>query len=317
MVTMQEERTRWTGTGRRADDAAAQVEEAYPDLRLAPEGDGSQAVFRHAVAPDGRLRSSELVVPGRAVLSGSAPRGRVVVGTLLAGGCSAEYARRRIDTGSPFLWPAGPVAMRLQGAHLRLTVLDQAAVRQLAGVTSPAVSLRLVRPNPLTEEASAAWRWVAQQTASVLQDGRTAANAMIGGELFGTAARVLLAGFGEPEAQEPGDGLERLPGSVRRAVTYLEDHADRPTTMPATAAAVGISVRSLQMLFRKHLGVTPLEHLHGIRLDAARRELLEQGAGSSVRETAERWGFINSGRFARVYLARFGERPSDTVRRRD
>ncbi len=88
--------------------------------------------------------------------------------------------------------------------------------------------------------------------------------------------------------------------------------------MPDVAAAARVSVRSLQTLFRRHLGVTPLEHLHAIRLEAARRELLSGEApagGRSVGDVAVRWGFANSGRFARVYAARFGERPSDTLRR--
>jgi transcriptional regulator GlxA family with amidase domain len=88
-------------------------------------------------------------------------------------------------------------------------------------------------------------------------------------------------------------------------------------TEPDVAAAARISVRSLQSLFRRHLGVSPVEHLHAIRLESARRDLLAgTGEDATVRGVAERWGFGNSGRFARLYQARFGELPSDTLRAR-
>jgi AraC-like DNA-binding protein len=55
--------------------------------------------------------------------------------------------------------------------------------------------------------------------------------------------------------------------------------------------------------------------LREIRLDLARRDLLLGRAGSAVTELAIPAGFRNPGRFAGCYEERYGEVPSDTMRR--
>jgi len=101
---------------------------------------------------------------------------------------------------------------------------------------------------------------------------------------------------------------------LRDAIAFIEDHArDRPT-VPAIAAAAGLSERGLQEVFARTLGVTPNGFLRDHRLDEVRRELLRGQAPNSVLEVARRWRFTNPSRFAVAYRARFGEDPSETLR---
>jgi len=101
---------------------------------------------------------------------------------------------------------------------------------------------------------------------------------------------------------------------LRDAIAFVEEHArDRPS-VPAIAAAAGLSERGLQEVFARTLGVTPNGFLRDQRLDEVRRELLRGESPNSVLEVARRWRFTNPSRFATAYRARFGEDPSATLR---
>ena len=82
------------------------------------------------------------------------------------------------------------------------------------------------------------------------------------------------------------------------------------------AAAAGVSIRTLLEGFRHFRGTTPMAALRAMRLKAVRGELLvAAGRATSVTDIALKWGFINLGRFAEAYRKRYGELPSQTLRR--
>jgi transcriptional regulator GlxA family with amidase domain len=121
------------------------------------------------------------------------------------------------------------------------------------------------------------------------------------------------------EALETGHRPARPP-TVRRAMELIQARAAEPLTVPTLADLVGVSVRSLQQGFHDYLGTTPLEYLREVRLARARDDLLaaaERDDGTSVTDVAYRWGFGHLARFAGYYKHRYGELPSETLRRRD
>lgn len=299
-------------------EAAVILRRAYPRLRFDLGCADGPFVLRHSVVGDGRLSSTELVLAGRARASGTHPDGVVAVGEVLGGRLSLEPARSGVDPARPFLRPPGPARMTSEDLHLRTTELDEPAFR--AAAERYGRQGAPLRPGPggaPSPSACAAWAWTASHIQRAARDPRVLDNPIVAGELFDLAVRTLLACFGDPDEDRGAVALD-APRSLRRAVGYLEEHALEPIAIPDVAAAARISVRSLQALFRRHLGVSPVEHLHAIRLEGARKELLRGTGGDcgSVRAVAERWGFGNSGRFARLYRARFGERPSETLRGR-
>ena len=103
------------------------------------------------------------------------------------------------------------------------------------------------------------------------------------------------------------------PRAVRRAEEYLRAHAAERVRMDAVARAAGCSLRTLQLAFRRFRETTPHGFLQRVRLDAARRDLLQRD--DAVGAIARRWGFSSPGRFSAAYAQTFGERPSDTVGR--
>ncbi|WP_367118319.1 helix-turn-helix domain-containing protein [uncultured Microbacterium sp.] len=100
--------------------------------------------------------------------------------------------------------------------------------------------------------------------------------------------------------------------------TANASRTSRFTSASATAwrTAADVSVRTVQEGFRKHLGTTPHEYVRNARLHAVRTALQKTDRGqTTVAETARRFGFIYPSRFPRDYLQRFGEHPSQTLRR--
>jgi transcriptional regulator GlxA family with amidase domain len=81
------------------------------------------------------------------------------------------------------------------------------------------------------------------------------------------------------------------------------------------AAALDVSVRSLQQGFRQWRSTTPRSHLRRLRLDHVRAELQRTDVPVSVTEVALRHGFSHLGRFSAYYRAAFGELPGATLRR--
>jgi AraC family transcriptional regulator, ethanolamine operon transcriptional activator len=100
-----------------------------------------------------------------------------------------------------------------------------------------------------------------------------------------------------------------------RAEAWLRQYLAEPPTIAALCEAVGASERTLYEAFRDHLGAPPKAYLKTLRLDAARRRLLEGRAGTRVTDVALDWGFVHFGWFSQDYRRQFGETPSQTLQR--
>lgn len=107
------------------------------------------------------------------------------------------------------------------------------------------------------------------------------------------------------------------PRFVRRAVDFIHAHAGEPLTLQAIADVAAVSPRTLVRGFHKYKDCAPARYLRTVRLERSRQDLVSaMPEDTSVTAVAARWGFSNTGRFARCYQERFGENPTDTLRRR-
>jgi AraC-like DNA-binding protein len=108
-----------------------------------------------------------------------------------------------------------------------------------------------------------------------------------------------------------------IPYYLRRAENHLRDNAFRVVRMSEMATLTGVSERTLQDGFSRFRGKTPGQFARDLRLDLVRRALSEQKDGdNNVTKIALRFGFTHLGRFSRSYADRFGEYPSETLRRK-
>jgi AraC-like DNA-binding protein len=82
------------------------------------------------------------------------------------------------------------------------------------------------------------------------------------------------------------------------------------------AASLGISLRSLELGFRKEFGCTPHEYIRKFRLQRAHDQLCRAhpGDGTTVTDVAMRWGFNHPGRFAALFRSVYGVPPAATLR---
>lgn len=92
------------------------------------------------------------------------------------------------------------------------------------------------------------------------------------------------------------------------AIGIMERQLASPLPRAALAKAANVSVRQLERLFARHLGVTIDQHYVSLRLAKA-RALLRQTSLPVVQIGAE-CGFSNASHFARVYRTAFGMPPS-------
>lgn len=102
--------------------------------------------------------------------------------------------------------------------------------------------------------------------------------------------------------------LDASPAILQKAVGLMFLHIEDPLNTRNLSERVGISIRNLERLFRKHLGEPPARFYMKLRLEKARDLLLHSNL--SVLEIAISTGFTSSSYFASCYIKHYGERPS-------
>lgn len=106
------------------------------------------------------------------------------------------------------------------------------------------------------------------------------------------------------------------PRQIKRAVEFILASLAEPITINDIAAHSHISVRSLQLGFRKYKGMTPMEFLRMQRLQRVKEDLLNSSVLADIQQIAMSWGFTHFYLFLRYYETLFGESPKATLGRR-
>lgn len=101
---------------------------------------------------------------------------------------------------------------------------------------------------------------------------------------------------------------------VAEAIRVMETHIDRPLTIAAIARRIGVSTRGLETLFLRIVNVSPGAYYVTLRLNAARRLVLDTNL--SLADIAERTGFSAIASLSRAFRRHFGQPPSAARRAR-
>ena len=105
--------------------------------------------------------------------------------------------------------------------------------------------------------------------------------------------------------------LGRAEGRDRRlveAIRIMESRIDRPVTIAAIARRLGISARALELIFRREVGLAPGAYFLMLRLNAARRLVVDTRL--SFADIAGRTGFSSAASFSRAFRRAFQRSPS-------
>jgi len=104
---------------------------------------------------------------------------------------------------------------------------------------------------------------------------------------------------------------------IGRACDTVEAHSGASIHVEELASTLGVSVRTLNNVFREQMGISPRHFVRAYTLNSARSALRLAEPGSvRVSDIAARFGIWEWGRFSRDYRQLFGELPSATLRRR-
>lgn len=99
---------------------------------------------------------------------------------------------------------------------------------------------------------------------------------------------------------------------LAKVIRVMEDHLDSPLPITDIAARLGCSTRTLELLFRGGLETTPAAYYLSLRLQAARRLVVDTAL--PMAEIAVRTGFPSIASLSRAFRRRFG-RPPTAARR--
>jgi AraC-like DNA-binding protein len=98
---------------------------------------------------------------------------------------------------------------------------------------------------------------------------------------------------------------------------YIDAHLTSPITLSDLCAVSGLTLRTLERLFIREVGLPPKRYIRALRLNRVRRTLAgaDVPQGGSLAEIAGTHGLHHAGRFSLEYRAFFGESPRETRRR--
>ncbi|MEA5361001.1 helix-turn-helix transcriptional regulator [Amycolatopsis sp., V23-08] len=306
-----------------ADTGAAEelLNASYGSLRLQTRGE--QRGIRIASTNLGPVRLDEIDLRMRfsADVGGI---GQYYFAQLTAGRVAQTRAgaEQRYAAGDLFFSaePGEPYAATIEDTAYTIAVIEPSVIESIVrSEPGPASAVRFASDRPVPEAASRTW----VSTVDLMIEGLAADPGVLAHPLVvANAARLLaataLATFPNTAAAEPTieDRHDAHPQTLRRAIAYVEGHADRDIGVADVARAAGVTVRAVQLAFRRHLGLTPMAYLRRVRLDCAHADLRAGIPGrDTVTEIAGRWGFGSAGVFATRYRAAYGELPSQTLRR--
>ncbi|WP_231514736.1 AraC family transcriptional regulator [Mycobacterium sp. URHB0044] len=263
----------------------------------------------------------EVVFAGRYRLDVEPERGALVVQII---GGTARYTgpddEVDLHPGQPVLVAAElPCSLDVEHARLRLTAVDRPLLRRVAAEHPGSAVGKIQFAASRTPNAAKADAW--NHALRFVTESVSGADAASRSLITDACARVLAASaltcFPNNAVATSSDGASDAdaPHQLRRAISFIDENVGADIGVNDIAAAVHLSPRAVQYLFRRHLDLAPSQYVRNVRLDRAHQDLLASDRSTTtVSDVAARWGFGHTGRFAVLYRQTYGQSPHVTLR---
>lgn len=105
------------------------------------------------------------------------------------------------------------------------------------------------------------------------------------------------------------------PKLIKSAISFIVQNSACPITLSDIAKHSSVSIRALQLGFKKYRGMTPLEYIRGVRLENVNLALSDPLNLMTPKELALKAGFTNYYLFSKYFYQRYGSSP-DKIRER-
>lgn len=270
------------------------------------------------VTDAGPFTVSDMTLPGDLTF-GITGSDTVSIDTVIAGTVQVDRAKdtNRYQPGDVMLgsWPQASFTSRTHRVRGRALTLPVSLLYTVAG-RAPSAPLRFVSPRPASAADRTRWTSATGYIDTLLASPAAASPLIIGSTARLLAATVLVA-FPNSWDTDPAarDRTDASTATLRRAIAFIDEHAARDISVADVAAAAHVTIRAVQIAFRRHYGTTPAGYLRRVRLDRARQDLLAADpARESVTAVAYRWGFASPGQFTAAYQQAYGVTPDQTLR---
>jgi len=298
-----------------ADETAHAFGQVFSDFRIGPR-EGRRVEFELEIHEVPGLKMLDYRITGPELELTADGAGFAAVQATLKG--EVSVGGHGVDTTRPFLY-WGPARMTGHENRSRIFLFPSEDIRDFApeelGRSSFLLDPRQHADAPV--ERAAIWTQAAATAAALFRAGLLD-DPLISSTFVPHLMALFLSVFPTNWADAGGvdEGALAVTAPMRRAKAYIEEHHAEPMTVADIAGAARMSIRGLQAAFRREYGATPTEYLRRVRLDAARRQLLDgdPASGTTVGAAARAAGFAHPSRFAAAYRDAFGELPGETLR---
>jgi AraC-like DNA-binding protein len=206
------------------------------------------------------------------------------------------------------------------GARIHLSLNRDALLRQLSVLLGEPVD-RPIEFEPALELTSGHGRSLASYLLMAATDLEHSDAALLDPITVGMFEQFIVTGLLLSHRHSYSERLRRrdkpiAPRDIRRAIDFVQSNLDAPITLADIVEVSGVAGRTLFKHFHEWRGISPMRYVRNSRFDKVRTTLMGAGLDASVTEVAMSCGFGHMGRFSVEYRKRFGESPSETLRRR-
>lgn len=300
----------------------ATVSSLYSQLHIRPVGAATRTrITRRTMTPE--VGFDDLDLGFDAGYAGEAP-GLLIICDVVSG-TIRRVGEGRDETFGPgdmfvIAQPDLPYSGIAHAPRLRLLVMDPVVLPRAwsGGVeTGPA---QLTDHRPLSSRAVINMRnAISYVHRNVMEAGAAAQTPLVTSSAAQYLGAHLLQAFPNTALATPpvsGDGRDASSATLRRAVSFIEANPDTELSARDIAHAAHVTVRALQLAFRRHLDTTPMAYLRRVRLERAHDELAAASPedGKTVTDIAYKWGFSSPSRFAERHRGAYGITPSEALR---